>query len=115
MGKIGFMDLAAVPTCDVCIHGHTGYSGDGWNEPYEEEFYCDIEDDLDTDEMNLAFDWDARKCSGFKPKMIDKCSECNKPMGIPFYMAKYPCNIWGEVAYCSEVCREEADKKFMDL
>ncbi|KYC53850.1 MAG: hypothetical protein AMQ22_00049 [Candidatus Methanofastidiosum methylothiophilum] len=115
MGKVRFMDFAAVPTCDYCIHGHIGYSGDGWNEPREEEFYCDLEDELDTDEMNEAYDGDSRGCSGFKPIMIDKCSECNKPMDIPFYMAKYPDNIFGEVAYCSKECREKADKKFIDL
>ena len=103
------------PSCKDCEYGHFYSSGDGWNEPYEIDFECDMMGEMDDAELEYLDVDDVSGCTFFKPIMVEKCGHCNKPMNIPLYQARHVCNIFGEHAYCSRECHEKSEEEFMKI
>lgn len=56
--------------CDYenCKYASSSRSGDGWNEPYEYEFYCEKEDDLIDDDAEWTDNPNDETCLEFKDK-----------------------------------------------
>lgn len=103
-----------IPNCSHCKEFLIWEDGDGWNEPRITEIDCnsEINSEEEVEEYLTSDEKDVRKCSGFKPIIVEECSNCKKPMNIPLYKCKYSDCIYDVENYCSQACKEESWEKF---
>jgi len=106
--------------CYNCLHGNfVGGYPDTYEEPGEPDGYECINDRVDEDllfSIGDRYNWDdkayemiAKECGEYTPRKIEKCKNCKKPMNENMYSwGLWAEDMWnGEVAVCSEKCKEE--------
>lgn len=103
-----------IPNCSHCKEFLIWEDGDGWNEPRVTEIDClsEVSSDEEVEQFLSEFEHDVRKCSGFEPLIVDKCSHCGKELNMETYNVKYSDCTYETNYYCSQECKQESWEEF---
>lgn len=85
--------------CEECIHFCAESYGDGWNEPRETEYGCELEDKEEN--IDRYFDKKEAACPYYNP---GKCDVCGKPIKNEYVF--WAIGPYSDFKCCSEECQK---------